>query len=494
MKKELLTLLAAVLAVGSLAACGDDDDEQGGEVILPTPKVVSTTPADGATGLNTGDISLTVSYDQAVTLVRSKIYLIKATGATVGTPTVSDKTLSLTVSCPTQATQVTVSLPEGLVTNAQGAAAPALQLSFTTKEPEPTPSDGQETAAEAVRKMIGGWNLGNTLDAWSSGIAYGSDVSSYETCWGQPVTDAHLMKAFKEKGFTAIRVPVTWFQKMDDEGNVRQEWMQRVQQVVDYVLDANLYCILNVHHDTGAGDQAWLRADKSYYDKSNARYKKLWTQIATHFQNYDQRLLFEGYNEVLNAASQWNQPGNLSDLQYINAYAQDFVDAVRATGGKNLYRNLIVTTYCGAHGQQVLEGLTIPTDPCGVQTHLAVEVHSYDPWDWVNTYKMKWTSQCTKTAQDMFALLNRLIIQKGYPVIIGEYGSNGNNEKTINKNSSASEKQEAGRQAADITRLCKQYGAAAFYWMGIVDGKDRSEASFKWSMEQVADSIVNVYK
>lgn len=495
MKKVLLPLLAALLAVGGFATCGDDDNEQNPTPIIPsTPKVVSTTPAEGAIDVATGDITVTIVYDQVIRLVDSQIYLISAKGATVGIPTVSDKTLLLPINCSIEDTHVTLNLPEGLVANAQGTAASAFQLSFTTQKADIEPIDAEETATEAVRKMIGGWNLGNTLDAWSSNIPYGSDVSRYETCWGQPVTEAYLMKAFKAKGFTAIRLPVTWFQKMDEEGNVRSEWMQRVQQVVDYVLDAGLYCVLNVHHDTGSGNQAWLRADKTYYEKSSARFKKLWTQIATHFRDYDQRLLFEGYNEMLDAGSQWNRPRDLNDLQYINAYAQDFVDAVRATGGKNLYRNLVVTTYSAAHSQQTLEGLVIPTDPCGVQTHLAVEVHSYDPWDWVNTYNMTWTSQCTREAQQMFALLDKYFIQKGYPVIIGEYGSNGNNEKTINKNSTNKQKQEAGRQAADITRLCKQYGAAGFYWMSIVDGNDRKEATFNWSMEQVADSIVNVYK
>jgi hypothetical protein len=135
--------------------------------------------------------------------------------------------------------------------------------------------------------------------------------------------------------------------------------------------------------------------------------------------------------------------------------------------------------------------MVIPTDPCGSQNHIAVQVHSYDPWDWVNTYDMKWTSQCTEEVTRLFADLDKHFISKGYPVILGEYGSNGVGEKTINKNCTDEQKSEAGRQAADIARLCKKYHAASFYWMGVVDGDDRREASFKWSMEQVADSIVS---
>jgi len=166
---------------------------------------------------------------------------------------------------------------------------------------------------------------------------------------------------------------------------------------------------------------------------------------------------------------------------------------VRATGGNNQYRNLIVTTYSGASGDQPLSNLQIPASEA-TSGHVIVEVHSYDPYDWVNKYNFKWTDACHNEIAKMFERLQNYVISKGYPVIIGEYGSNGANETTINKNSTAAQKAEAGRQAADMSRLCRQYNAACFYWMGIIDGADRAEATFKWSMEQVADSIVKVYQ
>ena len=350
-----------------------------------------------------------------------------------------------------------------------------------------------ETAADAVKKMTAGWNLGNTLDAFSSDIEAGAPLERYETCWGQPVAEAYLMKQMKAKGFDAIRVPVTWWQHMDAEGQVDSVWMNRVEQVVKYVLDNDMYCIINVHHDTGAAVEAWLKADSTSYTTQHERFKGLWTQIANHFKDYGQELLFEGYNEMLtgsNPNAEWSEPKDLGNLQYINLFAQDFVDAVRATGGNNMQRNLIVNTYSGSHTPNTLGQFVVPTDPCGNQSHLAVEVHSYDPWDWVNTEQMTWTPRCSEEIVCLFNDLNTTFISKGYPVIIGEYGSNGNEEKTINKTSTDEQKAEAGRQAADFMRLCKKYGAACFYWMGIMDGPDRSEATFKWSMEQVADSIV----
>ena len=341
-------------------------------------------------------------------------------------------------------------------------AALALMLCVTSCGTKQEVKQEPETAAEAVKKMIAGWNVGNDMDCFDSDIKPGSPLEEYERSWGQSPANELMFKKLAEKGFDAIRVPVTWWQHMDA-------------------------------HDTGAAVEAWIKADSTSYATQHERYKTLWTQIANHFKDFDQRLLFEGYNEMLtgsNPTAEWSEPKDLKNLQYVNKFAQDFVDAVRATGGNNQYRNLIVNTYSGSHTPNTLPALVVPTDPCGNQNHLAVEVHSYDPWDWVNNYDMHWTEECTKEITWLFSELDKHIISKGYPVIIGEYGSNGQAEKTINRTCTDEQKQEAGRQAADIIRLCKQYGAAAFYWMGIIDGPDRSADSFQWSMEQVADSII----
>ena len=110
-----------------------------------------------------------------------------------------------------------------------------------------TGADSFEKAPQAVSNMKTGWNLGNTLDA-VNGTSQGLNS---ETCWGQPKTKAELFPMFKDAGFGAIRVPVTWFNHMDSNGKVDEAWMKRVHEVVDYVINAGLYCILNVHHDTG---------------------------------------------------------------------------------------------------------------------------------------------------------------------------------------------------------------------------------------------------
>ena len=190
---------------------------------------------------------------------------------------------------------------------------------------------------------------------------------------------------------------------------------------------------------------------------------------------------------MLDAGNHWTLPSATSSYTALNDYAQDFVDAVRATGGNNTTRNLIINTYSAAHLQQVLDHLRMPTDV--VDGHLAVEVHTYDPYDWVNTYG-DWTSACSKELEGMFSRLNTSFVSKGIPCIIGEYGTHGNN---VNVGSSSSDalKQAAAKQAADIVSKAKALNIATFYWVSIFDGKDRSVP--QWTLPTVVDAMKSAY-
>ena len=188
---------------------------------------------------------------------------------------------------------------------------------------------------------------------------------------------------------------------------------------------------------------------------------------------------------MLDADNTWNAPKSASSYNGLNGYAQSFVNAVRATGGNNETRNLIVNTYAAASGDEVLNNLTIPTDK--VEGHIAVEVHTYAPWDWFT--KGKWDASCSKEIADMFTRLNSKFISKGIPCIIGEYGTHGS--KSVSKNSSASEIQAAADQAADIVKQAKAYGVATFYWMSIFDGKDRTVP--QWTLPTVVEAMKKAY-
>ncbi|MBR2292277.1 MAG: glycoside hydrolase family 5 protein [Prevotella sp.] len=381
-----------------------------------------------------------------------------------------------------------------------------------------------ETATSAVSNMRVGWNLGNTLDSNSGDvnnmwIEAWSDrsPSAYETAWGQPVTKPELLKMFKEAGFNAIRVPVTWYPHMEatfksvkwdnakqglttwDMANdpigtkIQAEWMKRVHEVVDYVISQGMYCILNVHHDTGDGSTAWLRADEAVYAQQKDRFEAVWTQIAEEFKDYDEHLLFEGYNEMLDSYGSWcfasfatssNYNASVATSAYnaINNYAQSFVNAVRATGGNNAQRNLIVNTYgaCSGSGtwsshlKDPLTQMKRPTD--NVSDHLIFEVHTY--------IDVKNISNAKKEVDQMIRDVKTNLASKGAPVIFGEWG-------TTTENGYDNYRSNMLAFARYFVEQAKANGMGTFYWMGLSDGSHRSVPEF--NQQDLKDAIIKGY-
>lgn len=355
-----------------------------------------------------------------------------------------------------------------------------------------------ETATDAVKNMGIGWNLGNTLEANSQAVTdvtnasyWGQQGLESETCWGQYETKAELLKMMKDAGFGAIRVPVTWYNHMDKDGNVNAEWMARVKEVVDYVINQGMYCILNVHHDTGAdgdGFKSWIKADATNYTTNKARYEKLWTQIAEAFKSYDQKLLFEGYNEMLDANSQWNFAKTSTAYDAINNYANSFVSAVRATGGNNAQRNLIVTTYCAANGYgtwstQLKDPLTKLNNPESTSNHIAFEVHAYPNIQDSSIETVK------ADVDGMIALLKEHLVSKGGPVIIGEWGTS-NVDKTGATDYDL-RRDKLFEFATYFVQKCKENNIGTFYWMGITDGASRLFPAFHQA--DLAKTILQAY-
>ena len=295
-------------------------------------------------------------------------------------------------------------------------------------------ADNVMTAQEQVQAMNVGWNLGNTLDSYGTWI---TDVNpqTVETCWGNPMTTRQMIAAVRERGFNTIRIPVTWAQFLDSNGNVDPAWMARVREVVDWSLEEGLYVILNVHHDTGehgSDKVCWLIADTGTYDSVSGRFASLWTQIANEFKDYDNRLMFEGYNEMLDMNNTWNAPstGNTA-YDAVNSFAQLFVDTVRATGGNNAARNLIVNTYVASADQSVLNAFVLPTDT--VSGHLICEVHAYTPWNFCShegdASYTAFDSNCQSQIDGLMSSLRSFSDSRGVPVIIGEFGvENQNND------------------------------------------------------------------
>ena len=331
-----------------------------------------------------------------------------------------------------------------------------------------------ENAKDAVKNMGVGWNLGNTLDAADASKTW-TTTAQHETCWGQPVTKTELMKMMKEAGFGAIRVPVTWYQEMDKDGKVNDAWMNRVKEVVDYVIDNGMYCIINVHHDTGDGTQ-WLHASTTNYDTNKAKYEGLWKQIAEKFKDYDQKLLFEAYNEMLDDKNTWNEPLSDDGYKAINSYANSFVTTVRNTGGNNKDRNLIVNTYSASSTANAMKALDLPEE----SGHIIFQLHSYPNWKSESNAKSEIDNLINNIKTN---LLNRA------PVIIGEYATFTTWPADLDYY--ATDKKVAFYAMDYMIKKTKENGIGTFYWMGLSDGESRSLPAF--NQADLAQTLIKAY-
>ncbi len=328
------------------------------------------------------------------------------------------------------------------------ASALALSLAVTASAAE------CESAKEAVENINVGWNLGNTFDCVGDWISGGP--SAYETAWGNPVVNKQLIEGVKAAGFNTIRLPVTWDAHIDDEGNIDEVWLDRVQEVVDYIIDADLYCVLNVHHD--GGSDGWLEASSACINSSGKRFKGLWTNIAERFKDYDEKLIFESFNEVLDANNSWTTSSTSDGYSALNELNQMFVDAVRATGGNNKTRNLMVQTYSAGSAAATLRNFELPDDKA--EGHLIVQVHNYDPQGFTWT-EATWTTMTDywgsddqiETIEYLFDVLEDYSDQLDVPFVVGEFGAQSkNNDK------------ERAEYAACVVSEGVKAGVKCFWW------------------------------
>ena len=333
------------------------------------------------------------------------------------------------------------------------------------------------TAQQVVTDMKAGWNLGNTLDSATDpkdSTIYAP--SYYETAWSNPVTTKAMIDEVKAKGFNAVRIPVTWGANIEKgtqyTGTISSAWLDRVEEVVNYALDNNMYCIVNVHHDVGKGDWPiiFATADSTEKQTYNERLKNVWTQIATRFKDYDNRLIFEGFNEILIHNANWISANDAGDaaVKSINTYNQTFVDTVRKTGGNNANRFLSVNTYGAEVLDKAIDLFEVPTDT--VKNHIMVQVHYYGI-----------------LSQTICEKLNTKFISQGVPVIVGEFGWD---IPSVGET-------EIANKAFAYVKLAKSYGMTCFWWdSGRINNNnvnygilDRDSATFKYP--KVAKAIID---
>ncbi|UUA74198.1 cellulase family glycosylhydrolase [Cellvibrio sp. QJXJ] len=272
------------------------------------------------------------------------------------------------------------------------------------------------TSVELTQLMGIGWNVGNTLDAVGG-----------ETNWGNPLITQQLINSVKAAGFKTIRLPVAWSKFSDPQNFVIQTaWMDRVEQVVNYALNADMYVVMNIHWDGG-----WMQPTYAQQTYVNNRLNIMWTQIANRFKNYDDRLLFAGTNEVMVDGDYGTPTVEYYTVQ--NSFNQTFVDTVRATGGKNATRHLVVQGF-NTNIDHTVNFAVIPVDT--VNDRLMMEVHYYDPYNFTlntNSNITQWGSIATNPnvtetwaneayTDAQFQKMKTHFVDQGIGVILGEYG------------------------------------------------------------------------
>lgn len=268
-----------------------------------------------------------------------------------------------------------------------------------------------------VQGLQPGWNLGNTLD--SHGLQTPTSVKDTETYWGNPYTTPEMIHSIREMGFRTIRIPVTWQEHMNASMEIDPAWINRVQEVVDYCLEEDLYVIINAHHDN------WYQPDNTHYEDATKRLTALWTQIAEHFRSYDEHLLFESMNEprLLQTEHEWTA-GTEEARSIVNQYNQTFVNTIRSsTSPNNKERYLLIPTYGASTDLLAMESLVLPADP-----HIIVSLHLYDPYSFALNPEgsSQWNSALPADTQELdsiFEHIHQTFSSKNIPVMLTEFGA-----------------------------------------------------------------------
>jgi endoglucanase len=413
MMKYTFSVLIFLIAFFSLAACKKETVEP--ELLVSETKL--SFPAEGgALEINVvSNDSWVISNPAAAWLALSQhkgnsgdfIIAITTNSNTTG----STRSAILNVTADNgQARRITVSQPS------------LIYPSYNTAPKPPDATGMSSTAVELAAKMKLGWNIGNTLEAIGG-----------ENAWGNPNISREYIEAVKSNGFNAIRLPCAWNQYSNQEtAKIDQAWLNRVKEVVQYCIDNDLYVLLNIHWDGG-----WLENNctPTKKDLVNAKQKAFWEQIATHFRDFDEHLMFASANEP--------EVHNAAEMEVLHSYHQTFVNAVRATGGRNSYRVLVIQGPA-TNIERSNDLMNMPTDQ--VAGRLMAEVHYYTPsqfcilmdgdatWGKMVYY---WGAGHHSTIEPdrnatygeenavdkSFSLAKKKFVDKGIPVILGEYGA-----------------------------------------------------------------------
>ena len=348
------------------------------------------------------------------------------------------------------------------------------------------------TATELVSFIGTGWNLGNTLDATGGGNSLYS-----ETSWGNPKTTKAMIDAVKKQGFNTVRVPVSWGNHTTGNNfTIDSKWLARVKEVVDYCIDNDMYVILNIHHDTST---QYYFPSSTYKTQSVKFVKSIWTQVAKYFKDYDQHLVFETLNEprLVGTGDEWwfnvNYPNdNVRDsISVINTLNQTAVDTIRAAGGKNTDRCIMVPGYGASIDGCTTSTFKLPND--STPNRLIVSVHAYTPYNFaLNANGTAEFKNNLKSEVDyLYSTIKSHFIDKGIPAIIGETSAS-------NKNNTA----ERVKWAQYYMGKSAEYGVPCMLWdNNVFNGSDKGEchghlnrSTLKWYDKAFVDAVIEYGK
>ena len=333
-------------------------------------------------------------------------------------------------------------------------------------------------------KLAAGWNLGNSLDSHSNGVGG-------ETGWGNPAVNQAIMNGVKKAGFNLIRIPVTWMGHIGaaPDYTIAPARLARVAEAVDMAHNAGLVVIINLHHD-GASESAekeagWLSVKKSSASAADraaitAQFARVWAQIADHFKNYDEWLMFESMNEIHDGGWAWSgafRSNPQAQFAILNEWNQIFSDTVRAAGGKNDKRFLVIPSYCTVpeatypggklNGQSITIGDLFELPDDSVPGRQVVTFHYYRPDNVglgsTTSARFDWGNASDKNAVDSaFKPFKAAYIDRNIPVIIGECGAT----RQVYTDTAKLAQARASRLAylSHVFGTAKKYGLVPVYW------------------------------
>ena len=333
-------------------------------------------------------------------------------------------------------------------------------------------SDKELSTSDFVKGMGVGWNLGNSLDVGAKD----------KTDWGNPLPTKALIDSICAKGFKTLRVPVTWQFNLSSapEYRIEKDYLDMVEEVVNYALDNDMYVIVNIHHD-----EQLIIPTYTKYDESAKVVSAIWSQVSERFKDYDDKLIFETLNEmrVKGSPEEW-QGGTAEGRDCLNKFHAEALKIIRNSGGNNASRKVMLSTYAASCNPDAQRELVIPDDE-----NIIVSLHNYYPYDFCmkkSHVDAKWGSDDDKASLDAeFDRINEIFISKGIPVIMGEWGCFHKNDM----NSRIAHAKYYVKACLDLGICPVVWDNGVFSEYGLIN-----RHKVEWVYPEVADAIVEMTK